>query len=248
MPFLELLIIFLVGLFASSIGTIVGGGGLINVPMFIFLGLPAQSAVATNKLSNFGFLAGFYKFKKEGKVDMKLGLVLATFTMIGGLIGANLLLQMQENILKRLIGVITILVLAVIILKRNIGLEKIKTKVTPVKRFFGYIVTFFLGIYNGFFGGGVGTFYSYVLILIFGQTFIESAGTRKVLTLLSNFIATIVFLMAGIINYTYFIVLFSSTVIGSYVGSAYAIKKGEKWVRNLFIVVVLLMAIKLLFF
>ena len=63
----ELLITFLVGLFASFFSTIVGGGALIKIPTLIFLGLPAQTAVATDRLSTLGFSAGLYKFGKEGK-------------------------------------------------------------------------------------------------------------------------------------------------------------------------------------
>lgn len=247
MLFLDLLIIFLVGLFASFFSTIVGGGALLKTPILIFLGLPAQTAVATDRISSLGFSSGLYKFMKEGKVNIKLGLSLLIFSMIGAFFGANLLLQMQENILRRIIAIITILILMLIIFKKNIGTKKIKTKITPIKRVFGHISIFFLGMYNAFFGGGAATFYSYVLILVFGQTFLESAGTRKILTLASAFIASIVYIISGIVNYAFFVTLFTATIIGSYLGSAYAIKKGEKWVRSLFIIIVLLMAVRLLF-
>jgi len=207
MLFLDLLIIFLVGLFASFFSTIVGGGALLKTPILIFLGLPAQTAVATDRISSLGFSSGLYKFMKEGKVNIKLGL----------------------SLLKN----------------QNITVKSSSS--TPKERVFGHISIFFLGMYNAFFGGGAATFYSYVLILVFGQTFLESAGTRKILTLASAFIASIVYIISGIVNYAFFVTLFTATIIGSYLGSAYAIKKGEKWVRSLFIIIVLLMAVRLLF-
>jgi len=248
MVFFELLMTSIMGFIAGFYGTIVGGASLLTIPGLIFLGLSAKTSVATNRLGMLGASStGLYKYGKEGKVNFKLGLTLAAFGLIGSLIGANILLQMEEIILKKIIGVAILLVLFILIFKRGMGVKKSDVKPSPIKKLLGHLSVFLVGIYQGFMGGGGATINSYILIFIFGQTFLESAGTRKIISVIVSITAMMVFVFAGIINYLFGITLLISAGIGSYLGAAYAIKKGEKWVKNLFIIVVAIMAIKLLF-
>lgn len=249
MVFFELLMTSIMGLIAGFFGTIVGGGSLLIIPGLIFLGLSAQTSIATNRLAILGGSStGLYKYGKEGKVNFKLGLTLSAFGLVGSFIGANILLQTEESILRRIIGVAILLILFILIFKRDIGVKKSNVKPSLIKKLLGYLSIFFVGIYQGFMGGGGGTLHSYILIFIFGQTFIESAGTRKIISIIVSITALIVFIFANIVNYLFAITLLISLGIGSYLGATYAIKKGEKWVRNLFIIIVAVMAIKLLFF
>ena len=81
-PFI-LLLVFLVGIIASYIGTNAGGGGLISIPAMIFLGLPAQMAIATNKVGALGMTTGFYKYHKERKIDYSVAIPVAIFGING---------------------------------------------------------------------------------------------------------------------------------------------------------------------
>lgn len=69
MDIITIFVVFFLGIAVSFIGVIVGGGGLISIPILIFLGLPPQIAIATNKFGSLGLsLSGLYKYWKAKKI------------------------------------------------------------------------------------------------------------------------------------------------------------------------------------
>lgn len=247
MTILNLVIIFFAGLITASFGTLVGGGSLITIPTLIFLGLPPNIAIGTNRLGTNGLIiSGLYAFNRKGMVNYKVGLTIGIPALVGSFFGANLVLQINLLILKYVIGIITLIMLFFTFLKPEIGIEKTKHVIKKHEYLIGVILSFFLGIYSGFYGAGTGTFVSYILILVFGQTFLESAGTRKTVTLLPSLLATIIFAFAGVIIYSLGIALFAGNFIGSYIGAHYSDKIGNVWIKRLFFGIVLIMALKLI--
>ncbi len=243
---LTLLFVFFVGVFASFIGTNVGSGGLIAIPALIFFGLPPQAAIATNKFGSLGMVTtGFYKFHKAKKIDYRIGIPTAAFALIGAYIGANTLLLFPNELLEKLVGAFILAILVFVLLNRDIGLKKAR-QTNPLLRYAGYLSFLLIGFWGGFFGGGTATFATYALILLFGQTFLESAGTRKIAALGISIVPIIVFALAGIINWVYGTSLILGMAVGSYFGASYGIKKGDKWVRLLFAIIVVASAVKLL--
>lgn len=240
-------IIFVVGFIAASFGTLVGGGSLLTIPALIFLGLPSNTAVATNRFGVIGIpITGWYKFHKKKLIDHRIGFAVGIPALIGSILGANLVLQVNEAILRQAIGIITLLILIFVMVKPQIGLERTKHFIKKYEYVIGGIIGFLLGIYGGFYGAGVGTFFSYLLILLFGQTFLESAGTRKIALFLVSVMAAVIFAINGAIVYSLGIALFVGMLIGSYIGAHYSDKIGNVWIKRLFFVIVLIMGIRLL--
>ena len=101
-----------------------------------------------------------------------------------------------------------------------------------------------LGIYGGFFGGGFGSFIMF-LLLFSGFTFIKSAAIGRVVGFIMSLTATIVFAFNGLIHYPYAISIGLGSAIGSWVGVSIALKKGNKYIKTLFIIIILLTIIKL---
>jgi len=245
MELITIIILSIVGFIASFIGVTVGGGGLLSIPALIFLGLPPQIAIATNKVGSLGIMSSIYRFNKSRMVNFKIGIPLALVSIVGAYIGATTLLTLPEEIIGKLIGIFILIVLVFVILNRNVGVEK-REKQGKTKRYLGYLLFLFVGFWGGIFGGGYGVFATYVLIFMFGQTFLESAGTKKVLGLGISIVSVIVFAIGGIINWEYGIALLPGMALGSHFGADYGIKKGDKWVRTLFIIVVAVSAAKLI--
>jgi uncharacterized membrane protein YfcA len=247
MDILSLVIIFLAGLISNSFGTVVGGGNLITIPALIFFGLPPNVAIGTNRLGANGLIiSGLYVFNKKGMINYRIGLTMCIQTLLGSFLGANLVLQIDVATLRYAIAIITIVLLFFTLLKPEIGIEKTKHGIKKHEYLIGAALSFFLGIYAGFFGAATGTFVSYLLILLFGQTFLESAATRKTITLLPSLLATIIFAFAGVINYSLGIALLMGNFIGSYIGAQYSDRIGNVWIKRLFFCVVLMMALKLI--
>ncbi|NIO23186.1 MAG: TSUP family transporter [Candidatus Aenigmarchaeota archaeon] len=243
----SILIVFVVGFVAASFGTLVGGGSLLTIPVLIFLGLPPRLAVATNRLGSFGGTAtGLYKFHEKRLIDYRIGFVLGIPALIGAVIGASLVLQVNEILLRYVIGFMTILILLIVMVKPGMGLSKTKSLIKKHRYVVGGITGFLLGMYGGFYGAGSGTFFAYVLILLFGQTFLESAATRKVSMFFMSGMATLVFIISGVVVYSLGIPLLVGSVTGAYVGTHYADRIGNVWIKRLFFVVVLIMGVGLL--
>ena len=162
------------------------------------------------------------------------------------MIGANILLTIDKEILKKIVGTIIILIIPFIFFKKDIGIKKKET--TKTKRVFGYFIYFIIMIFGGFFGGGAGTLMLYTLTIFFGFTIVEANATDIIPWFLLSLSSLIIFAMNGIVNYPFGIALFFGMLIGGNLGAHTAIKKGDQWVKTLFVVVVIISGIKLVFF
>src|SRR3989344_111609 len=244
---INLILVFLVGIVASFFSSTVGGSAMISIPALIFLGLPPQIAIATDRLGGFGSQAtSLFKFWKADKIVWKYIPLLAVVSVIGSVIGANILLSVNPEILQKLTGFLLLVFLPFVIFNKNIGVQH--TETSKFKKTIGYIVYFFLQIFNSFFGVGTGPFFFYTLVIAFGLSMIEASATRIIPLIIMAISSVIVFALHGIIDYKVGIILLLGMAIGGYIGAHVALKKGNAWVKGLFAIMVTVAGIKLLFF
>lgn len=233
--------VFLGGLYAGN----VGGGSLVGFPLLLLIGLPTHAAIASMRFS--AVILEFFttlKFYKEGRLNLKFGLILGVFAAIGAVIGTNIVISTDEKNLNLIVGVLLLAVLLVIFNKDKIGLKEVRVKQNAIIP--ASIFTLLLGIYGGFFGAGFGTFIM-ILMALFGFTFIQSAAIGRVVGLFMSVSSTYVFASQGLINYTYGLSLGFGFALGGWVGVGYALKKGNECVRVLLLMVVILTILKLVF-
>jgi len=248
---LKTLLIFFIGFFTAFITTNVGGATLLLVPTLIFIGLGPQAAIATARLGTLSAKStGLYGFHMNGKVDYKIGLPAAIFGVIGAFLGANVLVILSYSILYRMIGFLILLTLIVVFVEKTMP-HKLKifdtsNGISKTRMIVGNILFIIPGFIGGLFGGQ-SIFASFILILVFGESFLLTAGTRKIIGLAITVTALIIYGLHHFIDWYYGVLLLAGMGIGSYFGAAYGIKKGELWVQRLFIVVVIAMAAKLIF-
>ncbi len=103
-----------------------------------------------------------------------------------------------------------------------------------------------IGFYDGFLGGGTGSFFIFIL-LILGLDFLKAAGNAKILNFGSNIGALLLFILLNKVDYLLGFNMALSMIVGSYIGSSFAVKKGVSYVKLLFIIVTLLLLIKNLY-
>ena len=132
------------------------------------------------------------------------------------------------------------------LVKKDLGIQEGKT--SKLKLLAAVLLIFILGIYGGFFSGGYVTLLSYVLILSLGFNFLQAAFITKVFNIFSSLTACALFHHHGLINFSVGHPLGVSMYSGAFLGAKLAVAKGNLWVRNLFIVAVIVLAIKLLAF
>lgn len=248
MPFdldLHILIILIVaGFVAAFIDSVVGGGGLIGLPVLMYLGLSPANSVATNKLAGMvGSLTSTITFYRSGKLNIKAGLKYFPLTFFGGLLGAYSVHLMNPELLKPLMLIMLALVLIYTIFKKDWGsVETIHNHTTKQMLIF-VVVLFLIGYYDGFLGPGTGSFLIFAFLTM-GHDFLKAAGNAKLLNFGSNLAALIMFAFLGQINFVYGIPMAIAQVFGAIVGSRFAIKQGSGYVRILFIIVTVILLAK----
>lgn len=243
----NLVMLTVLGFIGAFINAIVGGGGLITVPALLAVGLPPATAIGTNKLAAaLGNLTSMLTFLRAGKVNVRQLAPILPLVFIGSMCGALVIHLLPSEILRPLIILLLVAVLIYSILKKDLGQVRTGQRVSSRKKWLGYLLLIGLGLYDGFFGPGTGSFMIFVLLFM-GFDFMQAAGNAKLLNLASNLAALIVFLFHGTVHFSYGIVLGLSMVVGAYVGSRLALSKGTGFVRVLFILITAALVIKTIY-
>ncbi|WP_088043290.1 TSUP family transporter [Bacillus sp. EAC] len=236
------LIIF--GFLAAFIDSVVGGGGLITLPVLLFTGLPPAAAVATNKLAgSIGSLTSTIMFYRSGKLDLKSVYKLFPLTFIGSMIGAWTVHLMNPNVLKPLMLVTLAAVAIYTIFKKDWGSISTNKKLSISRIIIFIICIFSIGFYDGFLGPGTGSFLIFAFLMT-GFDFLKAAGNAKFLNFGSNIAALLMFMYLGQIHYVYGLCMGLAQIAGAICGSKFAIKQGSGYVRILFILVTCLLLAK----
>jgi len=247
--FIDLIILLAVGFAAGFINVIAGGGSLITLPVLIFLGLPAPVANASNRIGiisqNVFAVAGF---KSKGVHAFPYSIYIAISAFIGAIIGAKISVELNEELFNRVIAVVMILVVLMIIFKPLKSGVQEKEKLDPKSMVVGIIAFFFVGIYGGFIQAGVGFFIIAALTSINGFSLVKTNSAKVFVALIYSLSAVGVFVYEDVINWPYGLALALGTSLGGWVSSRWSVKKGDKWIKRILVVVVISMAIKLWFF
>lgn len=242
------IILFFIGILSSIFGTLVGGAAFLNIPIMIALGIPLTIAISSNAFSNIGLnLGGFGRLKKKNLVNYKVGLILAIFAFLGSIFGSFLVLNTPSIIIKSVFVFALISILISSFIRPQIGLShNLSSSVRKRSFFIGSIFALFLGAYSGFLGAGVGTFYTYGLAFIFGQSFLQSTATKKIPGLIQAIGAWLTFSIAGKMNYSVALPLLLGMYLGSEIGVYFGIKWGNKFIKILLIAITVIILFKFL--
>ncbi len=193
--------VFLVGALSGFVGAVAGGGGLISVPFLIFLRLPPQITLATNKFGGLGMSAGaLFKFIREKKVVWKYATGLALAGTLASFIGAKILLSTKDSPLNTLIGVLLLLSVPMMFMKRNFGMHAQIT--TRHKKTVGYLLYFCISIIASFFGG-IGTLLIATVVFFLGLPMIEANATDLVAYTVMSISSVLIYAFNHIINFNF---------------------------------------------
>lgn len=248
-PSAALLVLVLIFFLTSVVGVVTGSNSLIAVPAMFQFGIDPRVAVATNMFAlTFMAMGGTLPFLGKGTIDRQRLPALAVLTLAGSLVGALLLLVVPVRALPVFISVMMIAVALFSIWKRGAGVVAAQGQPSRAAEASAYALTFALGIYGGFFSGGYVTLLTATYVALFRMTFIEAVSTTKIVNIFSSFIATLVFMARGLVDYRLGIILGLSMFAGAFVGARFALRLNNLWLRRIFLTTVLALAFKILLY
>ncbi len=236
--------VFLAGL-VDAIG---GGGGLISLPAYLIAGLPTHAAIATNKISSTcGTSLATYRFAKAKLINVKLAIPSVIAAIIGSSIGAKISLLVPEKILSYVLMII-LPIAAFFVLNKKLFNDEGSESVTLDRRTYltASLAAFIVGIYDGFYGPGTGTFLI-IAFTVFAKLNIQTSNAQaKVINLATNVTALAIFLINGQGILSLGIASAICNMAGGYLGAGLAMKNGAKIVRPSIIFVLFLLVLKVL--
>lgn len=237
--------LFVSGLVAGWIDSIAGGGGLVTIPILLGFGLPPQVALGTNKFqASFGSFTAASYYVRKGVVDLPDARLGVMWTLVGSAGGTLAVQHASPDFLNLLIPVLLI-VIALYMLVVPVPAEH-GGRARMGRSAFYLLFGFALGFYDGFFGPGVGSFWAFALIAGLGFSLTRATGYTKVMNFTSNIVSFVVFLAGGFVLVLPGIAMAAGQIIGARVGSGMVVKRGAKFIRPVFIAVVILTTVKLL--
>ncbi|MFG6116157.1 sulfite exporter TauE/SafE family protein [Halobacillus sp. MO56] len=248
MTLLSFLAILLVGVGAGFINVIAGGGSLLTMPMLIFFGLPSAVANGTNRIALMAQnIVAIASFRKHGYFDWKFSTMLAIPALIGSIVGANFAISLSDEVFNRILSMVMLLVLSIIIWKPHKKLSNGPTADTLSRKIGLIVIFFFVGVYGGFIQAGVGFIIIASLTVVSGLSLVKINSIKVFVVAIYTLSALIVFIINDQIDWGYGITLAIGTSIGAFLGSKFAVQRGEKWVQRILIVSVIIMAGKLFY-
>jgi uncharacterized membrane protein YfcA len=229
---------------AGFIDAIAGGGGLIALPAYLFAGVPIHLAMGTNKLSSsIGTFSATVTFFLHKRIVIKVALISAGLALIGSWIGSSLALVMDASVLKTVL-IFVLPVMAVIILRPRKEVEV--TEKASIDWLRIGLITFFVGMYDGFIGPGTGSLLIFGFVSVLGMSYTQASANAKVVNLASGVAAVVTFGISGQINVPLGLVAAAFSVAGNLSGSLLAIRFGKKVIQPLLIGVFSLLMIRLI--
>ena len=236
--------LFLAGL-VDAIG---GGGGLISLPAYLLAGVPMHNAIATNKLSSTcGTALTTVRFIRQGLVNWKIAAPTIVFAMLGSSLGANLSMKMDEGIMQNILFVV-LPVVAFMVMNPKRFRDREGNQVVRGSRLWVTAIAsaFLIGIYDGIYGPGTGTFLIVAFTLFAGMDMRSANAQSKIINLTTNITSLTIFLMNGQAILLLGLAAAVCNMAGNYVGSGLAMKQGSKVTRPVIVLVLVLLFLKVL--
>jgi hypothetical protein len=109
---------------------------------------------------------------------------------------------------------------------------------------YGSLIGLIIGFYDGFFGPGTGSFFVLGFVVVLGFDFLHASAYAKVLNCMTNISALIVFIRQGNYLLELAILMAICNITGSLIGTKIALKKGNTFIRTLFLLIVSLMILR----
>jgi len=226
--------------FAGLVDSIVGGGGLIQVPALLaaYPTQPPTLLLGTNKLGSIcGTTSAVARYARFVSIPWRMLLPAAAAAFLAALLGASLVSAVSPVIFRPLVPIMLSVVLAYVLWHKELGATHAPIAFSRRRSAAALAGIAVVGLYDGFFGPGTGAFLMLLFIRVYGFDFLHASAGARVINVATNAGALLFFGWHGHVDWGLGLGLGLCNGAGSVIGTRIAQKHGSKLVRKLFIAV-----------
>jgi uncharacterized protein len=237
----QILLACLAALVAGFIDSIVGGGGLVQVPalFILFPSFPVPRIIGTNRFASFmGTAVAGYQYSKIVKIPWKTVLFSGIGAAVMSYLGAFISHLIDARILKPIILILMTAIAIYTYRKKDFGQDEKPRMAIRLIPIYGLLIGMAAGFHNGFVGPGTGSLLVFGFVSIVGYSFLTASAVSKVVNVVADIASLGFFIVNDFVSFQIAIPMMICNMIGSYIGSRMAILRGNSFVRIVFLVVV----------
>ncbi len=237
----EIIVIILAGIIVGFINTLSGGGSVISLSLLLILGLPANIANGTNRISIFfQTLSSVSSFTRQKMFTDLRPVWLAVPATVGAVLGAYLAVDVNTRVIEIAMAAAMVIMLFFLFYKPDKWLKENPMLLSGPLRWWQLTIFFAVGFYGGFIQVGVGYFLLMALVLGVGYDLVKANAVKNLIVFFYAIFALLVFIIDGKVNYLYGIILSVGSIIGALIASHLAVKRGAGFIRAVILLSVVL--------
>src|SRR5437660_4741812 len=240
----QIIILLVAAILGGMLNSVAGGGTFITLPALIFTGVPPIPANATSTVALWpGSVASVWAYRLEmAKQRRALVIVLGVTSLVGGVLGAELLVNTSQSTFVKLLPYLLLLATVLFAVSGPLTARlRPRSKGSEHLSWTGLVGIAFLqliiAIYGGYFGGGIGILMLATLGLMGMENIHEMNAMKTLLTAFINGVAVVIFIVRGIVVWPQAIVMVIGALIGGYTGAYFARKIDPRLIRGFVILV-----------
>lgn len=224
------------GIAAGFINTTAGGGSMLTIPLLMFIGLPANVANGTNRIAILlQNVIGVQTFRKKKVLDLKTDYKLAVPAVLGSIFGALIAVEMNVDLLKKIIAGLMVVMLLIVVLKPDVWVKERAGLSLAKPTLLQYIIFFLIGVYGGFIQMGVGFLLLAGLVLGAGQNLVRANAIKVLIVLIYTIFSLGIFIYNKQVDMVAGLILAAGNMFGAWLGAHFTVKGGARYVRYVLI-------------
>ena len=240
-----MLALFAAGIAAGFINTVAGGGSVITIPVLVEV-VGASIANGSVRIAILmQNISGVYGYARQGAVLWRKVIPLLVPTVIGAVGGAWLATQLSAGAIKRVFAVAVVLVALSVLIKPKGWDESDEPR---LRQPWTSLVFLAVGFYGGFVQAGVGFLFLAALVPGLGLGLVKGNGVKVVLIFSYLIFAVPLFVSADQVDWAAGGLVGVGSMIGAFLASTLAVKKGADWIRWVLVAAAVAAAVRMLFF
>ena len=244
---IKLVLLFLSGAIAGFINIMAGGGSTITLPLLIFFGLDSALANGTNRIAVFiQNIAAIISFRQEKFAQFKLSFKLSLCTLPGAVIGAIVAVRIGNELFQKILGFVIIGIMITILLPQVNRRLKDQSNDDSYNPWLLYPAMLGIGFYGGFMQAGVGFLIMAALLYLMRLDLVRVNMHKVFIVFVFTLPAIVIFIFTDNVKWSYALVLSAGNAFGGWWSAKVSVRKGEKVIRVVLLIAMLIMALKLL--